>query len=150
MFMIPIGLYRKDEVNLFAYKEQQLSKGLEISKTAISDNSKEAVMKEIKYVVTNPKQKTRLMKDDYVFVLSKTDPGDPENWDNYNEKNKDMFDNNQNNLMKDINDMMFKQRGNNRRKQTDTRTAPVHSDSTKHDTQKPGQPFSNIKAQPNV
>lgn len=32
MFMIPIGLYRKVEVNLQVYKEQQLIKGLDIGK----------------------------------------------------------------------------------------------------------------------
>lgn len=40
-------------------------------------------MREIKYVVTNPSQKTRLMKDDLVFVLARSDPGDPENWENF-------------------------------------------------------------------
>lgn len=104
--MIPMGLYRTVEVNLMAYKEQ-LSKGLEIGKSLNSDKTKENVPKEIKYVVTNPHQDTRLLKDDLVFVLAKTDPGDPDSWDNYNEKNKDMFDNNQNKLMKDINEMMF-------------------------------------------
>ena len=51
------------------------------------------------------------MKDDLVFVLAKNDPGDSDTWDNYSEKNKDMFDQNQNDLMKNINEMMFKQKG---------------------------------------
>jgi hypothetical protein len=82
MFMIPIALYRKVVVNLQVYKEQQLIKGLDIGKVKY-DFGKEDVEREIKYVVTNPSQKTRLLKDDLVFVLAKTDPGDPENWDNF-------------------------------------------------------------------
>jgi len=59
----------------------------------------------VKYVVTNPDKDTRLAKDDLVFVLAKQDPGDPETWDDYNENNKVMFDQNQNNLMGNIGDM---------------------------------------------
>lgn len=105
MFLIPMGLFRTVEVNLMVYKEQ-LGKGFDTLKT--SDKVKDQVMKEIKYVVTNPYKDTRLMKSDVVFVLAGQDPGDPEAWDNYNEKNKDLLDNNQNKLIKDINDMMFK------------------------------------------
>lgn len=54
----------------------------------------ERIMKEIKYVVTNPDKGTMLEKTDLVFVLSKEEPGDPETWDDYNEKNKLMFDHN--------------------------------------------------------
>lgn len=82
MFMIPIALYRKVEVNLQVYKEQQLIKGLDIGKVKYNFG-KDKVMREIKYVVTNPSQKTRLMKDDLVFVLARSDPGDPENWENF-------------------------------------------------------------------
>jgi hypothetical protein len=116
MFMIPLGLYRTVDVNLRAYKDQ-LSKGLEISKDIqVEKHPKDTCMKRIKYVVTNPTEKTRLMPDDLVFVLAKSDPGDSDLWDNYSEKNKDMYDNNQNELMKNINEMMFKQKGNNRKK----------------------------------
>jgi len=59
-------------------------------------------------VVTNPDKETRLRDTDLVFVLAKSDPGDPNTWDDYNENNKYMFDSNQNKLMKDINQMMFK------------------------------------------
>ena len=110
MFMIPMGLYRTAEVNLKAFKEQ-LIKGLEVGKSIPADKVKEQVMKEIKYVVTNPDKDVRLTATDLVFVLAKNDPGDPETWDDYNEKNKDMFDQNQIKLMKDINEMTFKQRG---------------------------------------
>jgi len=48
------------------------------------------IMKEIKYVVTNPSKDTKLEETDVVFVLAKQDPGDPERWDDYN--NKSMFD----------------------------------------------------------
>ena len=109
MFMIPLGLYRTADVNLKVYKEQ-LSKGLDIGKTLHSDKIKDVISKEINYVVTNPNKETRLKETDVVFVLAKNDPGDPETWDDYNDNNKDMFDANQNKLMKDINDMMFKQR----------------------------------------
>jgi len=51
-------------------------------------------MKEINYVVTNPNKETRLKKNDLVFVLAKTDPGDPETWDDYTDNNKEMFDQN--------------------------------------------------------
>ena len=67
-------------------------------------------------MVTNPSKETRLRHDDLVFVLAKNDPGDPNTWDDYNDNNKYMFDSNQNRLMKDINQMMFKQRGVNRAK----------------------------------
>ena len=40
-----------------------------------------------------------------IFVLAKTEPGDPEAWDDYTENNKDMFDANQNKLMIQIQDM---------------------------------------------
>jgi hypothetical protein len=40
-------------------------------------------------------------------VLSKEEPGDPETWDDYNEKNKIMFDQNQNRIMSAINDMQI-------------------------------------------
>ena len=59
-------------------------------------------------MVTNPDKETRLRDTDLVFVLAKSDPGDPNTWDDYNENNKYMFDSNQNKLMKDINQMMFK------------------------------------------
>lgn len=62
-------------------------------------------MKPVKYVVTNPDKDTRLEPEDLVFVLAKQDPGDPETWDDYNENNKVMFDQNQNNLMGNIGDM---------------------------------------------
>jgi len=91
MFMIPMGLYRTAEINLKVYKEQ-LSKGLDIGKTLPSDKIKEVVNKEINYVVTNPDKETRLRESDVVFVLAKTDPGDPETWDDYNDNNKEMFD----------------------------------------------------------
>jgi len=41
------------------------------------------IFKTIKYVVTNPDKETRLEKEDLVFVLAKTDPGDPDKWDEY-------------------------------------------------------------------
>lgn len=40
-----------------------------------------------------------------MFVLSKEEPGDPETWDDYNEKNKLMFDQDQNRIMTAINEM---------------------------------------------
>lgn len=67
-------------------------------------------------MVTNPHRNTVLNADDLVFVLAKSDPGDPDTWDNYTEKNKDMFDQNQNKLMQDINEMMYKQKGFTKKK----------------------------------
>jgi hypothetical protein len=115
MFMIPMGLYRKTRVNLRAYKETPLNKGVDSSKSAQGEK-KEPKWKEIKYVVTNPHRNTVLNADDLVFVLAKSDPGDPDTWDNYTEKNKDMFDQNQNKLMQDINEMMYKQKGFTKKK----------------------------------
>lgn len=43
-------------------------------------------------MVTNPHRNTVLNADDLVFVLARSDPGDPDTWDTYTEKNKDMFD----------------------------------------------------------
>jgi hypothetical protein len=104
--MIPLGLYRTTKVNLMSYKDldvkQTRKKGTSNSNQKNVDSSK---FKSVKYVVTNPDQDTRLEKDDLVFVLAKQDPGDPETWDDYNENNKIMFDQNQNNLMGNINDM---------------------------------------------
>jgi hypothetical protein len=57
-----------------------------------STADKEAVKKEIKYVVTNPSKETRLRSSDVVFVLAKHSPGNPETWDDYNDNNKEMFD----------------------------------------------------------
>ena len=37
----------------------------------------------INYVITNPDKDTRLEKSDLVFVLARSDPGDPETWDDY-------------------------------------------------------------------
>lgn len=82
--------------------KQTRKKGTSNSNQKNVDSSK---FKSVKYVVTNPDGDTRLEKDDLVFVLAKQDPGDPETWDDYNENNKIMFDQNQNNLMGNINDM---------------------------------------------
>ena len=65
-------------------------------------------MKQIKYVVSNPEKDTRLEKTDLVFVLARNDPGDPEQWDEYTQNNKDMFDANQNKLMAQIDEMTIK------------------------------------------
>lgn len=87
--MIPIGLYRTTSVNLAAFKNIDSNK-----KSPIMIQNEEKIMKEIKYVVTNPSKNTKLEENDLVFVLSKEEPGDPETWDDYNEKNKLMFDHN--------------------------------------------------------
>ena len=47
--------------------------------------------KNIKYVVTNPDKDTRLEKTDLVFVLARSDPGDPELWDDFDNKNQDVY-----------------------------------------------------------
>ena len=112
--MIPLGLYRSTRVNLQAYKDLDNQKNAKKLRTAqgdgdIDDNGKD--FKKIKYVVTNPDKDTRLEETDLVFVLAKQDPGDPEQWDEYNENNKSMFDQNQNRLMANINDMLLKPSG---------------------------------------
>ena len=96
MFMIPMGLYRTTEVNLKAYAER-LPQGLSNSGVKVMNGdkkNKQKEMKKIKYVVTNPDKETRLRDDDLVFVLAKSDPGDPNTWDDYNDNNKYMFDSN--------------------------------------------------------
>lgn len=40
-------------------------------------------MKEIKYVVSNPPKDLKLKENDLVFVLSQSDPGDPEKWEDF-------------------------------------------------------------------
>jgi hypothetical protein len=79
--MIPIGLYRTTSVNLGAYKNMENNQ-----KSSGTFVSEEKLMKQIKYVVTNPNKNTKLEENDLVFVLSKEEPGDPETWDDYNEK----------------------------------------------------------------
>ena len=104
--MIPLGLYRTTKVNLMSYNDLDVSKSRK--KGVLSSNMKHidsSNFKLVQYVVTNPDKDTRLEKDDLVFVLAKQDPGDPETWDDYNENNKIMFDQNQNNLMGNIGDM---------------------------------------------
>lgn len=61
-------------------------------------------MRIIKYVLTNPDRDTKLESSDKVFVLAKSDPGDPERWDDY-DTNKDIFDPNQMRIMTNINNM---------------------------------------------
>jgi len=39
----------------------------------------------VKYVVTNPDKETRLEPTDFLFVLALMDPGDPEQWDIFNQ-----------------------------------------------------------------
>ena len=63
-------------------------------------------MKTFNYVVTNPERDTKLEKDDMVFVLARSDPGDPELWDSGT--NQQMFDGNQTKKMRDIDEMMLK------------------------------------------
>lgn len=68
----------------------------------------EEFYKKIKYVVTNPDKDTRLEEEDLVFVLAKSDPGDPETWDDFNQNNKELIDQNQSRILADINDMLVK------------------------------------------
>ena len=119
--MIPLGLYRTVRVNLKAYKDQSINNmkkqkqnGQEMGRDDQAENDE--FNKKIKYVVTNPDKDTRLEEEDLVFVLAKSDPGDPETWDDYNQNNKELIDHNQKRLMADINDMMLKPSGNNQKK----------------------------------
>ena len=62
----------------------------------------------IKYVVTNPDKETKLHEDDLVFVLARHYPGDPDLWDEFDQRNNDMFDAQQHKLIQNINTMMLK------------------------------------------
>lgn len=62
----------------------------------------------IKYVVTNPDKDTKLHEDDLVFVLARHNPGDPDLWDEFDQRNNDMFDAKQHKLIQNINNMMLK------------------------------------------
>lgn len=64
----------------------------------VSD-SKENIKKMLKYVVTNPDKDTKLQEDDLVFVLARHNPGDPDLWDEFDQRNKDMFDSKQHKLI---------------------------------------------------
>ena len=59
-----------------------------------------------KYVVTNPEKGTKLRADDKIFVLAKSDPGDPTSWDEFTYQNKEMFDPKQVKIMSNISNMM--------------------------------------------
>jgi hypothetical protein len=66
--MIPLGLYRRETVNLNAFREED-----ERKKSAQSQDKQQQqkpTYKEIKYVVTNPPRHVKLQADDLVFVLS--------------------------------------------------------------------------------
>ena len=62
------------------------------NESGMSSHYNDEVHHIINYVVTNPDKDTRLEKTDLVFVLARSDPGDPEFWDDYNSKNQDVYD----------------------------------------------------------
>ena len=84
--MIPLGLYRTVKVNLKAYKDQQqLSfKSKNSEGDGVNELHQENTIKKIQYVVTNPDKDTRIEEEDLVFVLAKSEPGDPDTWDDMN------------------------------------------------------------------
>ena len=65
-------------------------------------------------MVTNPDKDTKLRADDLVFVLAKQDPGDPDLWDEFDQRNNDMFDQKQHRLIHNINNMMLKPTGSSK------------------------------------
>ena len=92
--MIPLGLYRTVKVNLKAFKGD--SSNSRARKTKVVNGEQPApdydeVHKWIHYVITNPDKDTRLEKSDLIFVLARSDPGDPETWDDYDNQNQDVF-----------------------------------------------------------
>ena len=104
--MVPLGLYRTVKVNLNDYKPDDQAAQLKFRNL---DHQIPTNYKEFNYVVTNPDgDNTKLEKTDKVFVLAKHDPGDPDQWDDYDGANQNMFDQNQNRLMQDIGNMMLK------------------------------------------
>lgn len=89
---------------------------------------KENIKKMIKYVVTNPEKDTKLQEDDLVFVLARHNPGDPDLWDEFDQRNNDMFDSKQHKLIQNINNMMLKSTGRaNRHKHRKIDDGPGHS-----------------------
>ena len=87
--IIPLGLYRQQNVNLTVIKDSIMQ-----SKTTPKDMNdvKANIKRMIKYVVTNPDKETKLHEDDLVFVLARHYPGDPDLWDEFDQRNNDMFD----------------------------------------------------------
>ena len=63
--MIPLGLFRTENVNLKEMKKDQTDMG----NNSFGDCEKEK-LKEIKYVVTNPQKNCKIKKSDLVFVLA--------------------------------------------------------------------------------
>ena len=79
-FMVPLGLYRTANVNLNEYKTVD-------SNSLPSDTTNEENWKTFNYVITNPRRDTKLIEGDHVYVLTKSEPGDPDHWDDYNGAN---------------------------------------------------------------
>ena len=77
--MIPLGLYRQQNVNLSIIKDSIL----QTAQVKDHNDPKANTKKMIKYVVTNPKEDTKLQEDDLVFVLARHNPGDPDLWDEF-------------------------------------------------------------------
>ena len=70
--MIPLGLYRKQDVDYNMFKEDHItSKGVKnnpvFSNKYLPNQEKK---KDVRYVVTHPPGKTILKADDLVFVLA--------------------------------------------------------------------------------
>ena len=94
--MIPLGLYRTVKVNLKAFKKDSSNSRARKTKVVNVNGEQpvpdyDEVYKWIHYVITNPDKDTRLEKSDLIFVLARSDPGDPETWDDYDNQNQDVF-----------------------------------------------------------
>lgn len=111
--MVPMGLYRQEKVNLKAFKgsyKKQKNLNPKLFNDQRDEHKDPKNWSEIKYVVTNPDKDLKLRANDLIFVLAKTEPGDPDKWDFYTESNKEMFNTNQNKMMAGIQDMMLNYR----------------------------------------
>lgn len=64
--MIPLGLYRTEQVNLSNLQKDKGPAGLE--------QKQKENMRKIKYVVTNPPRNDKVEPGDIVFVLAQKDP----------------------------------------------------------------------------
>jgi hypothetical protein len=84
------------KVNLKAYRDQssnnRAAKKSKFNPNEAGTSQEDEILQTIKYVVTNPDKDTRLEKSDLVFVLARSDPGDPELWDDYDNKNQDVYE----------------------------------------------------------
>jgi len=82
--MIPLGIYRTGKVKFSSINQEEERRQRKKSLFGLKDPVEDRNEKEIKFVITNPAKDLKLRGTDLVFVLAQADPGNPDNWDDYN------------------------------------------------------------------